>query len=69
MLIPVGSCILYTVSDCSDYRILYKYGSHFQSEFSKSKVQKEAFNQLISTFSGIPDVLPVMIVAGNFLKS
>lgn len=69
MLIPVGSCILCTVSNCSDYRILYKYGSHLQSEFSKSTVQKEAFNQFISTFSGIRDVLPVILVAGNFLKT
>ena len=69
MFIPVGSCIWCIVSDCSDDRILYKYGSHFQSEFSKSKLQKEAFNRFISTFSGIPDILPVLLVAGNFLKS
>jgi hypothetical protein len=65
----MGSCILCTVSDCSDYRILYKYASNFQSEFSKSEIQKEAFNQFISTFSGMPDVLPVILVAGNFIKS
>jgi len=64
MLIPVGSCILRTLYR-SDYRILYIYGSHFQSEFSKSKVQKDAFNQFISTFSGIPDILPVILVVGK----